>query len=133
MLKYAIDTVQPIGKKSSKNPCIVDTAGFEPFDVKLKRLILNGMVNRLRQEQFDSSDYKMMLETIPLKVNFDDDLIDVKAKMQKIQEIKNQILLSKQKAKVDLTTSTHEPASESNAQQAIVDPVDKSINSTDVE
>lgn len=123
MKKYVLDVLEsPVGEDYSEVDYIVETAGFEPLETKIKRFMLGGMMTKLYAEQFDSNDYQRMFEEIPLVyAELGDDIEDLQAKIQRYNEIKAQIIAEKQG---ELSTSQPpEQAADEEPQASAVDPV----------
>lgn len=100
MKKCEIDRVEPIPLSFEGVERVTDTAGFEPLEAKIKRFILSGEVARLKAEEFDSYDYKQMMEGIPdAPFDPDDDLEELSEKIRQISINQAQILARKRAGK----------------------------------
>lgn len=112
MTKYNIDFLKPseisyAELNPEENNVIVETAGFVPLEVKLKRFEQNGMLMQFNESEFTSSD----LRTIYLKPDFEitpeDDMEEV---MEKIKA-RNEFIISYKKLKTsDLRETKSEVA-----------------------
>ena len=97
MKKCTLDRVSPVGISYKDVERVTDTAGFEPLDVKIKRFMISGEVARLKAEQFDSVDYRQMLDGIPDGPGYDpeDDLEEIYNKLRIISKNQAEILARK--------------------------------------
>lgn len=96
MKKCEIDRVEPIPLSFEGVERVTDTAGFEPLQTKIKRFILSGEVARLKAQEFDSFDYKQMMEGIPdAPYDPDDDLEELSEKIRQVSINQAQILARK--------------------------------------
>lgn len=60
---------------------IVETAGFVPLEVRFQRLIESGQQMRLRAEEFDSVDMRKIYLDDEYRIEPDDELEEIYAKM----------------------------------------------------
>lgn len=98
------------------NPDIVETAGFEPLEVKFKRLEQNGLVARLSSDMFNSHDYREIYLNQPdLDIDPEDEIEDISEKLAARQELiktvqaKKLAALKAQSNGQDVEAGTEEP------------------------
>lgn len=60
---------------------LVDTAGFIPLKVKIQKMIESGIVDNLREDDFDADIYNELYLSEDFKITSDDDLEDVQRKI----------------------------------------------------
>lgn len=92
VVRYEVETLQPncVSFKDCKE--IVDTSGFEPLEVKIKKMLLAGQVASIRANLYDSYEIREMYDSIPDVVDDQyDDLEEVNAKIARINEIRAEI------------------------------------------
>lgn len=63
------------------NPCIVEDAGYIPLSVRFKKYQEDGIINKLREENFESHALVEAYNNPDFNINFDDDLEDVMQKL----------------------------------------------------
>lgn len=96
VLKYEVEKTKPVGLSFTGVKEIVDTSGFEPLEVKIKKMMLAGQVATIRANLYDSYEIKEMYDSIPDVVDDQyDDLEEVNAKIARINEIRAQIYARK--------------------------------------
>lgn len=92
VVKYEVEKIEPVGLSFSGVREIVDTSGFEPLEVKIKKMMLAGQVASIRANLYDSYEIKEMYDSIPDVVDDQyDDLEEVNSKIARINEIRAQI------------------------------------------
>lgn len=92
VLKYEVEKIKPVGLSFSGVKEIVDTSGFEPLEVKIKKMLLAGQVASIRANLYDSYEIREMYDSIPDVVDDQyDDLEEVNAKIARINEIRAEI------------------------------------------
>lgn len=104
MKTYKIEVLEPrlLSFKGVKE--IVDTSGFEPLEVKIKKMMLAGQVASIRANLYDSYEIREMYENVPDVVDDQyDDLEEVNAKIAKINEIRAKIYARKMGANAPKT------------------------------
>lgn len=98
-MNYSIEKRKPLGLDLSKFPesaYIVETAQFVPMSVKFKRFVENGIMSRLRSEQYDTdlpvNELEKAFSMSEFTVNDDDDIFiatdKIKARNAYIEELK---------------------------------------------
>lgn len=75
-----------------ENPCIVETAGFVPLEVKFKQFEQNGLRVQFTEDEFTSSDLRDIYLNPDLQVYPGDDLIDIEQKLAAQQALAADIL-----------------------------------------
>lgn len=96
VVRYEVETLKPSGVSFKNVKEIVDTSGFEPLEVKIKKMLLAGQVASIRANLYDSYEFKEMYDSIPDVVDDQyDDLEEVNAKIARINEIRAQIYARK--------------------------------------
>lgn len=80
------------------NPYITETAGFIPLDVQIQKFEQAGIRAKFRSDMFDSSDYRDMYMHPDLRINSEDDEIDVENKLRYQDYIRKRILMDKARA-----------------------------------
>lgn len=94
--KYKIDKFEPLADKLQFNFKKVETAGFEPLEVKIKRFSLAGELKKLNVALFDSNDYEEIYSNLneieSTSPDRFDELEDVVRKYQLVQERKAAII-----------------------------------------
>lgn len=96
MKTYKIEELEPRPLSFEGVKEIVDTSGFEPLEVKIKKMMLAGQVASIRANLYDSYEIREMYENIPDVVDDQyDDLEEVNAKIEKINEIRAKIYAKK--------------------------------------
>lgn len=92
VVKYEVEKIEPVALSFSGVKEIVDTSGFEPLEVKIKKMMLAGQVATIRANLYDSYEIKEMYDSIPDVVDDQyDDLEEVNSKIARINEIRAQI------------------------------------------
>lgn len=92
VLKYEVEKIKPVGLSFSGVKEIVDTSGFEPLEVKIKKMLLAGQVASIRANLYDSYEIREMYDSIPDVVDDQyDDLEEVNSKIARINEIRAEI------------------------------------------
>lgn len=66
---------------SKDNELIVETAGFVPLEVKLKRFEQNGMIAQFNASEFTSSDLREMYLNPEFDITPEDDIEEVEEKL----------------------------------------------------
>lgn len=98
-MKYSIEKRKPLEldlSKFSESAYIVETAQFVPMSVKFKRFVENGIMSRLRSEQYDTNlsvnELEKAFSMSEFTVNDDDDIFiatdKIKARNAYIEELK---------------------------------------------
>lgn len=98
-MKYSIEKRKPLELDLSKFPessYIVETAQFVPMSVKFKRFVENGIMSRMRAEQYDTdlpvNELEKAFSMSEFSVNDDDDIFTatekIKARNAYIEELK---------------------------------------------
>ena len=98
-MNYSIQKRKPLTLDLSKcenSEYIVETAQFVPMSVKFKRFVENGIVSRLRAEQYDTNlpvnELEKAFAMSEFSVNDDDDIFiatdKIKARNAYIEELK---------------------------------------------
>lgn len=98
-MKYFIEKRKPLELDLSKcedSAYIVETAQFVPMSVKFKRFVENGIMSRLRSEQYDTdlpvNELEKAFSMSEFIVNDDDDIFiatdKIKARNAYIEELK---------------------------------------------
>lgn len=96
VVRYEVETLKPSGVSFKNVKEIVDTSGFEPLEVKIKKMMLAGQVASIRANLYDSYEIKEMYDSIPDVVDDQyDDLEEVNAKIARINEIRAEIYARK--------------------------------------
>ncbi len=96
IVRYSVETNKPVGLSFTAVKEIVDTSGFEPLEVKIKRMLLAGQVATIRANLYDSYEIKEMYDSIPDVVDDQyDDLEEVNWKIARINEIRAEIYARK--------------------------------------
>lgn len=96
VVRYEVETQKPVGLSFTGVKEIVDTSGFEPLEVKIKKMLLAGQVASIRANLYDSYEIKEMYDSIPDVVDDQyDDLEEVNSKIARINEIRAQIYARK--------------------------------------
>lgn len=104
MKTYKIEELEPRPLSFQGVKEIVDTSGFEPLEVKIKKMMLAGQVASIRANLYDSYEIREMYENIPDVVDDQyDDLEEVNAKIEQINEIRAKIYARKFGAKAPKT------------------------------
>ncbi len=92
VVKYEVETIKPVGLSFSGVKEVVDTSGFEPLEVKIKKMLLAGQVASIRANLYDSYEIREMYDSIPDVVDDQyDDLEEVNSKIARINEIRAEI------------------------------------------
>lgn len=79
--------VHALGKeKLINNACICETAGFEPLEVRMKRLEMNGMLRNAQRSELTANDYREMYLNPDYNLSLDDEPEDIIEKMKAIQQ-----------------------------------------------
>lgn len=86
-----------------KNPLIVETAGFVPLEVKMKRFEQAGLRAQFREQDFDSQDYRDMYLNPDVQIYPSDDLEQVQEKLNLQAQIYNEIIQRKKNIKLGET------------------------------
>lgn len=87
-----------------KNPVIVETAGFVPLEVKMKRFEQAGLRAQFREQDFDSQDYRDMYLNPDVIIYPSDDLEQVQEKLNLQAQIYNEIVQKKKNLKLGETS-----------------------------
>lgn len=96
MKTYKIEELEPRPLSFEGVKEIVDTSGFEPLEVKIKKMMLAGQVASIRANLYDSYEIREMYENVPDVVDDQyDDLEEVNAKIEQINAIRAQIYARK--------------------------------------
>lgn len=96
VVRYELEALKPSGVSYKDVKEIVDTSGFEPLEVKIKKMLLAGQVANIRANLYDSYEFKEMYDSIPDVVDDQyDDFEEVNAKIARINEIRAQIYARK--------------------------------------
>lgn len=131
VVKYEVETIKPVGLSFSGVKEIVDTSGFEPLEVKIKKMLLAGQVASIRANLYDSYEIKEMYDSIPDVVDDQyDDLEEVNAKIARINEIRAQIYARKFGANAS-NKASGEPKEVSEGKN--ISPTKKSSQTDDIE
>ena len=131
VVKYEVEKIQPVGLSFSGVKEIVDTSGFEPLEVKIKKMMLAGQVATIRSNLYDSYEIKEMYDSIPDVVDDQyDDLEEVNAKISRINEIRAQIYSRKFGAKAP-NKASGEPKEVTEGKN--ISPSPKSSKTDDIE
>ena len=102
IVRYEVEKSNPVGLSFSGVKEIIDTSGFEPLEVKIKKMLLAGQVASIRANLYDSYEIREMYDSIPDVVDDQyDDLEEVNAKIARINEIRAQIYARKFSAKAE--------------------------------
>ena len=131
MKKYSCEIVIPNSLSFKNVKELVDTSGFEPLEVKIKKMLLAGQVACIRANLYDSYEIKEMYDAIPDVV--DDqcaDLEEVNAKIGRINEIRAEIYARKFSANAE-----NKPSGESKEvkEGKNISPMPKSSQTQDIE
>lgn len=96
-IKARFETVPEMPyKKIFDNKKLVDTAGFVPLDVRIKKFLLAGEQYNLQAEMFDSDDWRYMFDHInDTGLEVGDDIEDVNMKMKIVMQRQQELLLKK--------------------------------------
>lgn len=86
-----------------KNPIIVETAGFIPLEVKMKRFEQAGIKAQFSTSDFDSQDYRDMYLNPDVQIYPSDELEVVEEKLRLQRNIMQEILHKKQNSKLGET------------------------------
>lgn len=96
MKTYKIEELEPRPLSFEGVKEIVDTSGFEPLEVKIKKMLLAGQVASIRANLYDSYEIREMYENVPDVVDDQyDDLEEVNEKIAQINAIRAQIYARK--------------------------------------
>lgn len=80
------------------NDVIVETAGFVPLEVKLKRFEQNGMMAQFNENEFTSSDLRDIYLTPDFEISPEDDFEEVQEKLIAQQNFINELRKKKTSA-----------------------------------
>lgn len=128
MQKYYSDDTYEIEKPEVKdwtmdkklNPVITDTAGFIPLDVQIQKFEQSGRRARFSSDMFDSSDYRDAYLSPDLRINPEDDEIDMQRKFELqayvLQRIAQSKMQGEEKQSVESMTKDYERMKEREAQ-----------------
>lgn len=131
VVRYEVETLKPSGVSFKNVKEIVDTSGFEPLEVKIKKMMLAGQVASIRANLYDSYEFKEMYDSIPDVVDDQyDDLEEVNAKIARINEIRAEIYARKFSANAD-NKASGEPKEEKEGKT--ISPASKSSHTQDIE
>lgn len=101
-LNYEIYHCEPLKADFTEdkelNPCIVETAGFVPLEVKFKQFEQNGFRAQFTEDQFTSSELRDIYLSPDLQIYPCDDLIDIEEKLNAQRELMIQIQKEKEEA-----------------------------------
>lgn len=131
VVRYEVETLKPSGVSFKNVKEIVDTSGFEPLEVKIKKMMLAGQVASIRANLYDSYEIKEMYDSIPDIVDDQyDDLEEVNSKLARINEIRAQIYARKFSANAE-----NKPSGESKevSEGKNISPSSKSSKTDDLE
>lgn len=131
VVRYEAESLKPSGVSFKNVKEIVDTSGFEPLEVKIKKMLLAGQVATIRANLYDSYEFKEMYDSIPDVVDDQfDDLEEVNAKIARINEIRAQIYARKFSANAE-----NKPSGESKGDKEgkNISPAPKSSHTQDIE
>lgn len=131
MVKKEIDYRSCPTVELENNDYLVETAGFVPISVRFKQFIENGIVSRLRSEQYDTdlpiSELENAFQLSEFDVNDDDDIFTatekITARKNYIAELKKSYsdLSAKKEAEKVGNNSTSIEAS--NVTEPVIDKV----------
>lgn len=131
VVRYEVETLKPSGVSFKNVKEIVDTSGFEPLEVKIKKMMLAGQVASIRANLYDSYEIKEMYDSIPDIVDDQyDDLEEVNSKLARINEIRAQIYARKFSANAD-NKASGEPKEDKEGKN--ISPAPKSSHTQDIE
>lgn len=89
-------------KKIFDNKKLVDTAGFVPLDVRIKKFLLAGEQYKLSAEMFDSDDWRYMFNNInDTALEVGDEVEEIQSKMQVVLARQHELLVKKGLIKTD--------------------------------
>lgn len=128
-MKYSIEKRKPLELDLSKFPesaYIVETAQFVPMAIKFKRFVENGIMSRLRAEQYDTNlpvnELEKAFSMSEFSINEDDDIFiatdKIKARNAYIEELKKSYSVgvsADKKAESDAGNNSSSESSESGA------------------
>lgn len=98
------------------NKIYVDTAGFVPLEVRIKKMILAGEQAKFSAEMFDSSDWEYMYSDVPsTSVSISDEVEELQTKLQMVQARQREILERKGYIKPVQPIDTSETSTEKGA------------------
>lgn len=107
---------------SELNPCIVETAGFVPLEVRFKQFEQNGLRAQFTEDQFTSNDLRQIYLSPDLQIYPGDDLIDIEEKLDAQREL--MIKIQKEKAEA-LASASGDGESPSNKETKSNEPTEK--------
>lgn len=87
---------------------ITETAGFEPLEVKFKRMEQAGYRAQFSESEFTSSDLRDIYLEPDFQITPDDELEDVQIKQRQMQDYVQALLRAKQEQKEGSELSTKE-------------------------
>ena len=131
IVRYEVEKTKPVGLSFSGVKEIVDTSGFEPLEVKIKKMMLAGQVASIRSNLYDSYEIREMYDSIPDVVDDQyDDLEEVNAKIARINEIRAEIYARKFSANAENKASGE---SKEVSEGKNISPAKKSSKTDDIE
>lgn len=97
MKKYKIDyfsedDVLSLSAELGDNPVIVETAGFVPLDVKLKRFEQSGQLMQFQTSEFTANDYRELYMNPDFDITPDDDYEDVQEKLEGLKQYQAEVI-----------------------------------------
>lgn len=127
--KVEVNVPSPLSFSGVKE--IVDTSGFEPLEVKIKKMMLAGQVASIRANLYDSYEIREMYDSIPDVVDDQyDDLEEVNSKIARINEIRAEIYARKFSANAENKASGE---SKEVSEGKNISPSKKSSKTDDIE
>lgn len=89
--------VNSLGADLGDNPVIVETAGFIPLEVKLKRFEQAGQIMQFNTSEFTANDYRELYLNPDFQIYPDDELEDVEEKLSGLRAYQSEVLAKIQK------------------------------------
>lgn len=89
--------VVSLGADLGDNPVIVETAGFVPLEVKLKRFEQAGQIMQFNTSEFTANDYRELYLNPDFQIYPDDDLEDVEEKLAGLRAYQAEVMSKIQK------------------------------------
>lgn len=113
------------------NEYLVETAGFVPLSVRFKQFTENGIVSRLRSEQYDTdlpvSELEKAFQLAEFDLNDDDDIFTatekINARKNYIAELKKSYSDAAAKQKAESIGNNSTSIEASNIQESVIDKV----------
>lgn len=90
-IEYLTEKERFYADLSEGNEVIVETAGFVPLEVKLKRFEQNGMLMQFNENEFTSSDLRSIYLNPDFDITPEDDFEEVQEKLYAQQVYKNEL------------------------------------------